>query len=167
MFLLWFYSAWHGFLIFILVGWFGTWVLYGNVIPKSFKDPLIMQNIREMIGPEDTCYRVFFKYYMYLCWWLGTPVLLGYAIIYSLVNFVDDAGPAAYKLADGSPATTIQVLANMMNWAPPLFIILYAIYEIVCNGFWASLRPTEEWGPQKKEVGNGGKVNDGFGLDTL
>ena len=84
------YSAWLGFIIVALLMLVAIWFCYGELVPMKTNPKgrgRFMRDIQMMIGPERTLFRKGFNFYTQFMWWLATPVLLMFVIVYACINY--------------------------------------------------------------------------------
>ena len=154
------YSAAVGFLIVALSMLIAIFHLYGNFCTKLYGNyyKRFISDIEEMMGPAKSCFRKTMDWYYLGTWWLLTPAMLLFIIIFSFIQYANPTMSVGY-LANDDPGriyeykTTGIVISNIINFFPLLLLVGFGGYEIKKRGGWReALSPSEKWGPNNKKM---------------
>ena len=145
------YSAGLGFIIvafFLLVSIF---MVYGNFVNgKGY----FLNDVKDMMGSisgsKNKVFDNIMNYYYQFMWWIGSPAMLLFIIIFTIMNYYTPSLYLGYKNETYEYEMTGQVIAVFLNFTPVIVVILFAGYESYkAGGFVNALKPTSRWGPQQ------------------
>merc|ERR1712127_69256 len=150
------YSASIGFLIMATCMLVAIFHLYGNACTKLYGGYYgrFIKNLEEMMGPAESCFRKTMDWYYLGSWWLVTPAMLLFIIIFSLISYANPTMSVGY-LPNDDPnkiytySATGIVISNIINFTPLVILVAFAILEWRKRGsFTEALKPSAEWDRQ-------------------
>jgi len=152
------YSAGVGFIIIALTMLIAIFWLYGNFCTYFNR---FYGNVVDMLGNPRTGIRSWKDYicccgyfrqvmdmYYRLMWWLVTPAMLLFIIVFSFIQYQHPVANYGYKEGKYVYETTGKVISVILNFTPLVILVSFAVLAVFQRGgFKQALQPSEKWGP--------------------
>lgn len=149
------YSASLGFIILAFMMVVAIFWLYGNFATDRNR---FINDMKFMTGSIP-------NWYYQIMWWLVTPALLLFIIIYSCIHYSDPTMTLGYSGEVYVYETTGQVLSVILNFTPMILMVIFGAWAIYSKGgIFEAMKPTELWKPNGEEFPtiDEGKCNQAF-----
>jgi len=132
------FSAGLGFIIAALMMLVAIYWLYGNFVTDRNR---FIKDVQFMTGSLP-------NWYYRIMWYLITPAMLMFIIVYSCINYSMPTMALGYNDIVYEYPATGDVIAQLLNFTPEVIIVGFALYQIYSKGgVRAALLPTAAWQP--------------------
>ena len=138
-----FQSANVGFVIVAFSLLISIFYVYGNFVNGRGR---FNKDIEDMLGhPPNIYYQIM--------WWVVTPALLVFVIIFNFIQYEDPSVKYNYKPGTYYYSKLGVVISYLLNFSPVFVTIAMGLYAICQKGGFANaVKPEPEWGNGKRHL---------------